>query len=188
MVDSPSDQELMRRVRRQDQAALATLYQQYGTQVYSLAYRVVRHTHLAEEVAQDTFLKVWRLADQWDSGKGQLSSWILTIARNTAIDRLRSEQRQPTSGSAPLEYIPDVVSSIGLPHDAGRMNSQLLLDLMRQLPPDQAEAIELAFFQGLTHSQLAERLGLPLGTVKTRVRLGLQKLRGLWLEATKESR
>jgi RNA polymerase sigma-70 factor, ECF subfamily len=182
---TPNDQELVERVAQQDQAALTALYQRYGTLVYSLAYRVLNNAHLAEEVTQDTFMKVWRGSTRWDSERGRFSSWLLTIARYTAIDRLRQEQRHTTANATSLDDAPPVSTDIGRPDDPLLQDGQLLRQLMQQLPEEQSQVIKMAFFMGLTHRELAEKLNLPLGTVKTRVRLGLQKLRKLWHDATK---
>ncbi len=95
MYSPPDDIELMRRIAARDQQALWALYQQYGKAVYSLAYRILSNTVYAEEVTQDTFLKVWNQTTRWDSEKGKLKNWLLTIAQFTAIDRLRKEGRQP---------------------------------------------------------------------------------------------
>lgn len=178
----PDDRNLVERIERRDQQALATLYERYGGPVYGLAYRVTGSAAMAEEAAQDTFLKVWNQASRWDPDKGKFSSWLLTIARYTAIDRLRQEQRH---NSVPIDNVPDPPSSTGIPHDPVLQDGRMLREMLAQIPPEQAELIEMAFFQGMTHRQLAEQLDLPLGTVKTRVRLGLQKLRGLWIEATR---
>lgn len=174
------DQELMQRIEKQDQVALALLYARYGKTVYSLTFRVLQNTAMAEEATQDTFLKVWKRATQWDPTKGMLSSWLLTVARHTAIDRLRQEQRQTVPGMASLEDTMPLASP--QLDDFALRDGPLLHSLLRQLPPDQAHAIELAFFEGLTHTELATRLKLPLGTVKARIRTGLQKLRVYWQE------
>lgn len=130
-------------------------------------------------------MKVWRQPGNWDSEKGRFINWLLTVTKRTAIDRLRREQRQSVVLNAPLDEMTPIRTEQGIPHDPLLQNARLLRELMRQLPQEQAQAIEMAFFQGMTHSDLAEALNLPLGTVKTRVRLGLQKLRTLWIEATK---
>jgi RNA polymerase sigma-70 factor (ECF subfamily) len=181
---SSSDVDLMRRVSRRDQYALSELYTRYGGPVYSLALRVLQNSTLAEEVTQDIFLKVWNQAEKWDPAKGQLASWLLTIARYTSIDRLRKERRQPTQTLTALDDMPHVLATRGLVDDPRWQDGRLIRSLLAQLPPEQVQVIELAFYQGFTHSEIAENLKLPLGTVKTRVRLGLQKLRNLWLEAT----
>ncbi len=163
---------LMERIAAQEQDALALLYDQYGSAVYSLALRVVLNRAVAEEVTQDTFLKVWNGAENWDAAQGRLSSWLLTIARYTAIDRLRREKRQPTQ--VQLEPLSDILED----HQQDwQHRGHMLRSLLEELPPEQAQIIELAFFQGMTHSRMAEVLQLPLGTVKTRLRLGLQKLK-----------
>lgn len=180
---SPTDFELMQRVSHQDQSALADLYTRYGGPVYSLALRILENSTMAEEVTQDIFLKVWHQSEQWDAEKGRLSSWLLTITRYSSIDRLRKERRQPNLTLTPLDDMPHIASTRGLIDDPLWQDGRILRNLLTQLPQEQQQVIELAFFGGLTHSDLAERLDLPLGTVKTRVRLGLQKLKNLWLEA-----
>jgi RNA polymerase sigma-70 factor (ECF subfamily) len=183
----PTDIELMQRIAQADQAALSTLYQRYGSIIYSLALRVLQNTGLAEEVTQDVFLEVWNRPQIWDPNKGRLSSWMLTICRYTAIDRLRKDQRRPETSMTPLEDLAELLSTISTTDDALWQDGQMLRTFMSQLPTEQAEVIEMAFFQGLTHSELAETLHLPLGTIKTRVRLGLKKLRSLWTSANDES-
>jgi RNA polymerase sigma-70 factor, ECF subfamily len=184
----PQERDLMRRIADHDQTALASLYEHYARAVFSLAYRVLQNQQLAEEAAQDTFVKVWRQAANWDPEKGRLSSWILTIAHRTAIDRLRMENRQALAHAASIDEVAPPESETGLPDDPVLHDGRHLRYLMRQIPSEQAELIDLAFFQGLTHRELAERLELPLGTVKTRVRLGLQKLRALWIETTEQQK
>jgi RNA polymerase sigma-70 factor (ECF subfamily) len=176
---SVGDIELMRRVAARDQQALRMLYEAYGQSVYSLAYRILRNSTLAEEVTQDTFLKVWQQTSSWDPEKGKLKSWLLKIAQFSAIDRLRKERRQPSLHPESIEetYEALLTSQTGLPWQEG---STLQL-VVAQLPPEQAALIELAFFQGLSHSEIASATHLPLGTVKTRLRTGLHRLRELWL-------
>lgn len=176
-----SDIELMQRCLHEDEAALSELYRRYSTLIYSLALRILQNPILAEEVAQDIFMEIWKRPASWDPSRGRLSSWLLTVTRYTAIDRLRKEQRSPDA-STPLDETQHAIEDPVA--DPIWQDGQLLRALIKKLPPEQAQAIELAFFQGMTHSQMAERLALPLGTVKTRVRLGLQKLRALWEENT----
>jgi RNA polymerase sigma-70 factor, ECF subfamily len=176
----PDDYDLIHRIEQQDQTALALLYERYGAVVYSLVYRILNDKALAEEATQDTFLKVWRRIAQWDADKGRFSSWLLTVARYTAIDHLRSERRQTVPHVVPLD---EGIQSGGFEEIR---DGQSLRMLLQQLPQEQREVIELAFFQSLTHVELAGKLNLPLGTVKTRVRLGLQKLRSLWFESVHE--
>jgi RNA polymerase sigma-70 factor (ECF subfamily) len=133
---------------------------------------------------QDTFLKVWNKPENWDSSKGKLSSWLLTVTRYTAIDRIRAEQRHVSSNHASLESVAPIPSDIGVPDDPLWHDGQMLREMMDDLPDEQKQVIVLGFFKGLTHREMAEQLQLPLGTVKTRARLALQKLRQAWQEAT----
>lgn len=181
------DAALMLRIANQDQAALMDLYQRFGSQVYGLTLRVLRDPPLAEEATQDTFLKVWHKAEQWDPSRGQLSSWLLTIARYAAIDLLRREQRHSASSGLFLDSLAEHASAPERVGDRRWLDGQLLRQFMTTLPEEQALVIELAFFQGMTHSELAEHLQWPLGTVKTRLRSGLQKLRALWMESQGKS-
>lgn len=178
---SLDDSQLLNLIAQKDQLALDQLYTRYGTPVYSLALQVVSSPHLAEEITQDTFMKVWNNPTQWDSNKGKFSSWLLTVTRYTAIDRIRSEQRQATDQASTIDNLP-LASDIGIPDDPQRRNGQILRRLISRLPPEQAQVVMLGFFRGMTHRELAKHLDLPLGTVKTRVRLGLQKLRSMWTE------
>lgn len=182
MSELPFDEaDLARRLVEQDQRALSELYQRFGGLVYSVALRVVQNSTLAEEVTQDTFLKVWHQPESWDPARGKFTSWLLTIARYTAIDRLRKEQRRPLQNALELDEVR--VGKRGLMDDETWLDGRILRSLMDRLPPEQVQVIELAFFQGMSHSEMAEHLGLPLGTIKTRVRLGLQKLKAMWVEA-----
>jgi RNA polymerase sigma-70 factor (ECF subfamily) len=182
--DAP-DGELMQHIRQADQSALMLLYARHGNAVYGLALRILHDSGLAEEVTQDTFLKVWNQADRWDPDKGQLSSWLLTVTRHTAIDRYRKLQRRPATSEMreEVEATLGQTATVDTPQWA---DGQLLARLFEHLPPEQAHLVQLAFYQGMSHSELAEGLKLPLGTVKTRLRLGLQKLKMLWQEATAE--
>lgn len=187
--DYADDLALLGQIEQRDQAALSALYDRYSTRVYSLALRVVNNAVLAEEITQDTFLKVWKDPRMWQPERGQFSSWLLTVTRYTAIDRLRREVRVSQNALSldafPVEINPTEVIGGSADTSAGRgeaewSDSHTIRTLLAKLPPEQRQAVELAFFHGLTHTQLSERLGLPLGTVKTRVKLGLQKLRALW--------
>lgn len=168
-----SDTEaLLHRLLQKDEAALAMLFAQYGSKVYSLAYSVVRDAAQAQEVTQDTFLKVWQNPKAWDPARGSFQSWLLTLARYTAIDLLRFEIRR--SGRN-IELIEGIAAE--MEEEAPLLADQQIQAALLQIPEEQRRLIELAFFKGMTHSELAAACGLPLGTVKTRLRLGLQKLR-----------
>lgn len=186
MLMALTELELLQQIAQHDQQALLTLYQQYGNLVYSLSLRVLRQPVMAEEITQDIFLKLWRQPDRWNPSLGQFSSWLLTITRNAAIDRLRREGRQATLASWEQSEEADHRLSDAHSFVAGQVNwvnGQVLRRLLQSLPPEQRQLIELAFYDGYTHSELAELLHLPLGTVKTRLRMGMQKLRILWEES-----
>ena len=173
--------ELLRQVALRDQEALMSLYERYGSLVFSLSLRVLHQPVLAEEVTQDVFLKIWNQPERWDPALGQFSSWLLAITRNAAIDRLRREGRHTTVDWDPTDN-PDASISEFIGDQPGWYDGQVLRKLLCRLPIEQRQLIELAFYDGYTHSELADLLGLPLGTVKTRLRMGLQKLRALWEE------
>lgn len=173
----------MQRILQRDEQAVTDLYQQYGSLVYSLALRICQNVESAQEVTQDTFLKVWRQSDRWDAAKGRLVVWLLTITRYTAIDYLRRESRQPQTGYTTLDDLAETVGKQPRIDDAAWLDRRIMLSLLTDLPPEQQQVIELAFYQGMSHSQISEYLRLPLGTVKTRLRLGMQKLKTGWLAA-----
>jgi RNA polymerase sigma-70 factor (ECF subfamily) len=177
------DDELMTRIIQRDETALSELYRRYGNAVYSLALRVTQGAEWAEEVTQDTFFKVWHQSERWDSQKGNLIVWLLTITKHTAIDYLRREQRKPQVIGVALDDMAEQLGRASLVDEPTWQDHNLMTKLMAELPQEQAETIRLAFYGGLSHSAIAETLNLPLGTVKTRMRLGLQKLKSLWLIA-----
>src|SRR5439155_6749164 len=146
-----------------------------------------QNTVLAEEVTQDTFLKLWRYKAQWDPNKGNLKNWLLSITHFTAIDRLRRERRQPVLHPDSIEDIEDIESLPIARSDSGWQDGIALRMLVAQLPREQASLIDLAFYRGMSHSEIAHELDIPLGTVKTRLRTGLQRLRELWLESIQQT-
>ncbi|MBX3061343.1 MAG: sigma-70 family RNA polymerase sigma factor [Anaerolineae bacterium] len=186
MPSQLDDKELMRRIAAQDQQALRLIYQQFGKAIYSLAYHVLQSQTLAEEVTQDTFLKVWQQKNQWDPNKGNLKNWLLAITHYTAIDRLRQERRQPNLHPDSIEDIEDIMLNSAIGSQSGWQEHIDLRTLLAQLPKEQVSLIELAFFRGMSHSEIANETEIPLGTVKTRLRSGLQRLRELWQESVKE--
>jgi len=177
----PTDLELIEKVRHGDQSALDLLYKRYSSPVYSLVWKILQNSEEAEDVALDVFWQVWRQADRYDPARGAPPAWIFTLARSRAIDRLRSRARRedrtisiddPKLHFDPLDEnaSPDQVVSFRQSRDAVRA-------AMEKLSVVQREAVELAFLKGMTHVEIAERLGQPLGTVKTRIRQGLLRLR-----------
>jgi RNA polymerase sigma-70 factor, ECF subfamily len=178
---APEDETLLARVAAGDSRALETLYDRYSRIVYSTALRMLGAADLAEEVVQETFWRVWRRSGTFQTGRGQVSSWILGIAHNLAIDELRRQRARPTpvydeEDRPVLRDMEDQridVAGAAIEEE----QRQLINAALAQIPAEQREAIELAYFAGLSQSEIAMRLKNPLGTVKTRIRLGLQKLR-----------
>ena len=169
---------LMRRISSGDAAALSELYDQSSRFVYGICLRVLRNPADAEEVTLDVYSQAWRQAARFDGDRGEPLAWLLMLARSRAIDRLRSrggvrrneENLEQASGLAAEGASPEESSSLA--QRASTVRAALL-----RLPAEQREVIELAYFEGLTHTEIAERLAQPLGTAKSRIRLGLQHLR-----------
>jgi RNA polymerase sigma-70 factor (ECF subfamily) len=176
--------QLLTRISAGDESALAAFYDRFSRLVFSVAYHVVLNDTLAEEVTQDTFLKIWNRAHQWDSSRGKITTWLLTIARYTAIDRLRAEQRRDGRGQLDLEDVMNTLGENSPIDEPAWADERLMHDILNELPPDQRQVLELAYFRDMSHSEMAEQLNIPLGTIKGRVRAGLSKLRALWFQKT----
>ncbi len=177
-----NDQTLVDRIKMRDQDAMVTLHARYADLVYSIAYRVLEDGLTAEECVQDSFMKVWQSTTQFDPRRGPFVAWLVGIARNVAIDRLRQRGRQVAIAETDSKEDSDNELLFNLPTDwqeHERVNS--LRFAVAALPPDQRQVIELSYYGGMSQSDIAETLSLPLGTVKTRMRLGMQKLRDAWL-------
>ncbi|MGO9260672.1 MAG: RNA polymerase sigma factor [Bryobacteraceae bacterium] len=171
------DGDLVLRLQRRDPQALADLYDRYGRLVFSLILRVVRDTGIAEDLVQETFLRVWNRVQGFEAGKGSIGPWLLAVARNRAIDYLRSAGGRERNAMDLEETIHPALSS---DMEQGILNSDRIRRVkaaMDKLSPHQRQAIELAYFEGLSQSEMAERMGQPLGTVKTWVRTALRSLR-----------
>jgi RNA polymerase sigma-70 factor, ECF subfamily len=176
----PDDILLLQRIAQQDQAALSTLYDRYARIVYAVAFRSLRSAEESEEIVLDVFAQVWRIADRYDGRKSRVDTWLFMLVRSRILDRLRKLQsRKPSSGEV-LDIAEIQVPTSGVdPLEAAVVSErreQVLL-VLSQLPPEQRLVIELAYYQGLSHSEIALKTGISLGTVKTRIRLGLNKLR-----------
>jgi len=169
-----SDATLIARLVERDESALAALYDRYAGMLSSVLNRILRDTQAAEEILQDIFYQLWRTAPQFDPARGSLPGWLLVIARNRAISRLR--RHNPASGEELLEntvVLPtNLESTIAQQQLIGKVKGAL-----DGLPKEQRAAIELAYFEGLTHSEIAARTGDPLGTVKTRLRSAVETLK-----------
>lgn len=181
-VMKSDDQQLVARVVKGDERAFLTLYDRYASRVYGLTLRVLGDEMLAEEVTQDTFLKLWSRARQFDSDKGDLAPWLLTIAHRTALDRLRLENRRVPASNAqdPAETWP-ILPDETTQNSESRWRS--LYFAVQSLPEKQRQVIDLAYYKGMSQSEISEVLGWPLGTVKTRVRSAMQSLRQHWLDS-----
>ncbi len=166
------DLALLERVRRGDEAAMAVLYDRYSRLVYSVSLRVLRDAPAAEDVLQEIFMQVWRNPNSFLGTKGSLGGWLAVVARNRSIDHLR--RRRPTDQ---VEEVA-LASPFNLADEAERNNMmERARAVMVKLPLEQRKTLEMAFFDGLTHTEIAEVTGDPLGTVKTRIRSALLTLR-----------
>jgi RNA polymerase sigma-70 factor (ECF subfamily) len=173
-------------VRRGDGRAVAALYDRYGSLVFSLGLRMLRDREAAEELVQETFLRAWRQVATYQPSLGRVSNWLLGIARNLAIDELRRRSARPQRADGESD---EQIANLATSHEAdpaeqlqASAQSAQIREALAALPPAQRQVMELAYYGGLTQSEIAERLGDPLGTVKTRMRLATQKLRDLLRE------
>jgi RNA polymerase sigma-70 factor (ECF subfamily) len=175
-TDRVDDAVLLQRVREGDQTAMAEVFDRYGRVVYSVAFRVLKDSGHAEDVMQEIFFQVWRNPTSFVQGRGSLGAWLVVVARNRSIDFLR--RRKPT------DSVEDVVLA-GNCNLASEAERNALMEkvhkVLKNLPVEQQRSMELAYFDGLSHSEIAEKTGDPLGTVKTRIRLALISLRKAFL-------
>jgi RNA polymerase sigma-70 factor, ECF subfamily len=171
-----TDEALLALIARADEHALAELYRRFGRLAYGLAFRILRDDALAQDAVQEAFLGVWRAAGRFIAERAKPSTWVLTLVHRRAVDLVRREQRRRAEPLEPEAEIAGVESA-----DEAELLTQreAVRSALRQLPPEQREAIELAYYGGYTQSELAERLGQPLGTIKSRMFTGLARLRDL---------
>ena len=172
-----TDAGLVQRVARDDADALRALYDQYGPIVFGMAYRLLGDRHLAEECTQDVFMAVWRNAHSYDEDRAQVTTWLFTIARNRAFDLARRRTARPVDPHEDVwttDEAPDA-ADLAIAGD----HSARVAEAMAELPDVQREALALAYFDGLSHTEIAERLGIPVGTIKGRIRLALDRMRTL---------
>jgi RNA polymerase sigma-70 factor (ECF subfamily) len=178
LEECAEDQATLTRMAQGDGDALAELYDRHARSIYSLALRILRDVPDAEDIVQEVFSQAWRQAPRYSASRGVVAAWLLTLTRSRAIDRLRARRARP-DGAADDRALGDIVDS-GPPIDCRIVSSEQIARVrtaLDQLPALQRIAIELAYFEGLTHVEIADRLEQPLGTVKTRIRLALVKLR-----------
>ena len=163
---------LLARIRAGDESAMGALYDRYSGIVYGVALRVLGNTSAAEDILQDVFLQLWRNPGAFNAERGRLAPWLAVIARNRAIDALR---RRPAEDD--IDELP-IAGSTNLEDEAvQRQAAEKVRNAMSQLPPEQRKCLELAYFEGLTHTEIAGKTGEPLGTIKTRIRSGLLTVR-----------
>jgi RNA polymerase sigma-70 factor, ECF subfamily len=169
---STDDGALLQRVRQGDHSAMAEVFDRYSRAVYSVALRILKDSGHAEDVMQEIFFQVWRNSDSFVQGRGSLGAWLVVVARNRSIDLLR--RRKPTDSVDEV-----ILASPGDLASEAEHNAMMekVQKVLQGLPAEQQRSMELAFFEGLSHSEIAEKTGEPLGTVKTRIRLALITLR-----------
>jgi RNA polymerase sigma factor (sigma-70 family) len=175
-----SDEALLALASRGDDSALGELYDRYGRVAYGLALRIVRDRSLAEDAVQEAFLTIWRTSGSFLAERAKPSTWILTIVHRRAVDIVRREQRRR---SDPLDEVDHPTGEATDEEAWLRAQRQVVQEALRKLPPEQREALELAYYGGFTQSELADRLGQPLGTIKSRMFTGLRRLRELLADA-----
>lgn len=166
------DTALVSAIRAGDQNAMAALYDRYSPVVYSVALRVLGDTGAAEDVQQDVFMQLWRNPGAFDASRGNLGAWLAVITRNRAIDTLRKRRPQDDLEDVILSVVPDLAADA----DRSRIATKIR-ELLGAMPPAQRSALEMAYYEGLTHTEIASKTGEPLGTIKTRIRAGLIALR-----------
>lgn len=174
------DTSLLKRIAKYDQIALSQLYDRYARVIYSFAFKSLQSVEESEEVVLDVFAQVWQIAQRYDADKGRADTWLFMLARSRILDRLRKIQRSQLSSPILTE-----LCEIRIPYESidpieSVVQSEYrlrILSALKLLPHEQRLVIELAYYQGLTHNQISAAIGVSLGTVKTRIRLGLSKLR-----------
>lgn len=177
----PADEALLRAVARGDESALADIYDRYRLILFGLILRILSDRAEAEDVLQEVFLQVWRRAGDFDEARGRGFTWLVTIARSRALDRLRASASRGRVATEAAQMPHDESGDAAA--DAVRSEqSEIVRQALSELSADQQRALFMAYFEGLTQAEIAARLGDPLGTVKTRIRLGMIKLRGLLRE------
>jgi RNA polymerase sigma-70 factor (ECF subfamily) len=179
---------LMARVAQRDESALGELYDATSRLVYGLVLRLVHERATAEDLTMEVYLQVWRTAQSYNSTRGSVNSWLITVARSRAIDYLRSSHARFAQHRQSLDAAQELRDGAASPEVAiaGRDRAEVVRKAMDTLPPEQRQLIELGYYSGLSHTEIAEQLGLPLGTVKSRIRTAMLRLREM-LSAHAES-
>lgn len=176
-----TDEFLMARIQAQDEAALATLYRRHTPLLRTVIARVVHNEHDVDDLLQEVFLELWNRADHYDESKGKALGWIVTLARRRAIDRIRRRQayaRAEERLRLETEHEPQQVRHQGVEEDVNAADrAEIFQKLLAQLPAAQREALQLAYFRGMSQREIAAKTGIPLGTIKTRLELAVRKIR-----------
>jgi RNA polymerase sigma-70 factor (ECF subfamily) len=178
----PDETTLISRIARQEQAALSQLYDRYARVLYALAFKILGTAEEAEEIVLDVFHQVWRTASSYNVTRGRVDTWLFVLTRSRALDRLRANGRKERSVNAIVDATQiQVRSPILTPEEDALIceRRDIVLAALQQLPEEQRQVLELAYFHGMSHAEIASETGRSLGTVKTRIRLGLSKLRQL---------
>lgn len=172
---SLSEEELVSKLKSQDTLAIQALYDMYSGALLGVISRVIQHTEVAEDLLQETFIKIWNSAGSYDNSKGRLFTWMMNIARNLSIDKLRSKDFKNSNKNQDIENNVDFIDA----QKEVTFNADLLgiKDLVTSLKPEFKTVLDMVYFKGYTHVEAAEELNLPLGTVKTRIRMGIMELR-----------
>ncbi|MCB0279541.1 MAG: sigma-70 family RNA polymerase sigma factor [Calditrichaeota bacterium] len=177
--------ELIRQIADKDQQALAELYDLYRTFLFGLIIKIVKKREESEEVLQEVFVQIWEKASTFDYQKGNVYVWLVTLTRNKAIDKIRSKSYRNNNLNSDIDdysmYL-EAESVNGLSYTIHNERSKFVQEALNQIPAEQRELLELAYFEGYSQSDLAEKLNLPLGTVKTRMRSGMKKLQSIVIE------
>ncbi len=174
--DRSEDRELADRLKKGDKSAFREIYARYSQVVFNLAFRMLRSREEAEEVVQEIFLQVWNKADSYDAGRGAISTWIVNIARSRSIDKLRTLGFREQTTELNEERV-NSKSDLSRIIEDREESKKIIQEALDSLPDNQRIAIEMVFFEGLTHIEAAEKLNEPVGTIKTRIRLGVAKLK-----------
>ena len=184
-ADLQDDESLIQLITEGQSAALGALYDRYGRLVFSLAFQVTSDAAVAEEITQEVFLQIWNKAGSYQAAQGKVTTWITSVARHRAIDSLRRRGARPEGHQVDFEddEAPELVDPLGVEEQVEFSQRSLAIrKAISQLPPEQQKALALAYFKGLTHQEIAELTGEPLGTVKTRIRLAMIKLKQILID------
>ena len=170
-----TEAELVTLLQQGDRQAIEHIYSMYAANLLGVIYNIVKDEAIAEDVLQESFVKIWKYSRQYDASKGRLFTWLINICRNSAIDKVRSKTYKQRSNIQNKDKLVSEAESIG---QTGFNPDQMdVRDWVHKLPPEYVEAIDIVYFQGYTHIEAAENLGIPLGTLKSRVRKALMSLR-----------